>query len=95
MAVLPDIDRQRIWRGLMRYWSGLQESIAGITKTDLKAAVDAADVWVDNNTASYNAALPTAFRTNATAAQKSLLLVGVVLLRYNIDMLKRIFGEVD
>lgn len=91
MATLPEIDRLRIWRGLMRYlgfgWAGV--------KDDLKAAVDATDVWVDANTASYNNALPVTFRDNATADQKSLLLVAVVMMRFNIELLKRIFGEVD
>lgn len=95
MAVLSDADRLRIRNGLMRYWSNLQETVAGITKTDLKAAVDAADSWVDSNAASYNSALPATFRNNATTGQKSLLLVGVVLLRFNIELLRRIFGEVD
>ena len=78
MAVLIDADRLRIHRGLMRYWSNLRETVAGISKADLKAAVDAADSWVDNNAAAYNTALPATFRNNATASQKSLLLVGVV-----------------
>jgi hypothetical protein len=95
MANLPDADRLRIWRGLMRYWSGLQETVAGFVKADLKATVDAADAWVDSNAASYNAALPNPFRSNATQSQKSLLLVAVVLMRFNLELLKRIFGEVD
>lgn len=94
MAVLPDIDRKKIWVGLMRYWSRLHETV-GVNKTDLRAAVDAADTWVDNNAASYNSALPTTFRTNATQNQKSLLLVAVVLMRFNIELLKAVFGEVD
>lgn len=94
MATLPDSDRLRIWRGLMRFWSGMQETVS-VNKADLKAAVDAADTWVDDNAISYNAALPTAFRTNATQTQKSLLLVAVVLMRFNLDLLKLIFGEVN
>lgn len=95
MAVLPEANRLRIWRGLMRYWSLLRETVAGISKAQLKAAVDAADQWVEDNAASYNSALPTAFRNNATTSQKSLLLVGVVLMRFNAELLRRIFGEVD
>ena len=93
MAVLPDADRTRIQRGLMRYL--LFGGIASVLKTDLKAAVDAADSWVDTNAASYNTALPVAFRNNASAAQKSLLLVAVVLMRFNVALLRNIFGEVD
>ena len=96
MAVLPENDRLRIWRGLMRWWSAtLTKFDQSWLKLDLKLAVDAADLWVDSNSASYNTALPTIFRTNASAEQKSLLLVAVILMRFNVDMLKRIFGEVD
>lgn len=93
MAILPDADRKRIWAGLMRYVQF--GSVPNVLKTDLRAAVDAADSWVDNSAASYNSALPAAFRTNATTTQKSLLLVAVILMRYSIDLLKVIFGEVD
>lgn len=95
MAILSETDRLKIWRGLMRYWSTLQETVLGITKADLKDAIDATDSWVDSNSVSYNSALPTTFRTNATQGQKSLLLVAVVLMRFNSEFLKRIFGEVD
>lgn len=95
MATLVEADRLRIFRGLMRFWSGIGETLTGLLKSDLKAAVDATDQWVDDNAISYNSALPLAFRTNATPSQKSLLLVGVVLMRFNLDLLKRIFGEVD
>lgn len=95
MAVLPEVDRKRVWAGLMRYWSSLLETVPGVTKTDLREAVNAADAWVDANTASYNSALPAAFRANATAEQKSILLIAVVLMRFNLNLLKRVFGEVD
>lgn len=94
MAQLDETARQQIWRGLMRYWSSLRETV-GVSKADLKAAVDAADTWVDDNSASFNTALPTAFRTNATTTQKSILLVAVVLRRFDVNALKKLFGEVD
>ena len=95
MANLTEADRLRIWRGLMRFWSSLQELVAGFVKADLKAAVDAADAWVDSNAASYNAALPNPFRSAATSSQKSLLLVAVILMRFNLELLERAFREVD
>lgn len=95
MAVLSQAARQQIWRGLMRYASANGIILAGITKTDLRAAVDAADSWVDTNAASYNSALPATFRNNASAAQKSLLLVAVILARYGVELLRQLFGEVD
>ncbi len=93
MAVLPDADRQRVWRSLMRLadFGG----VPNVLKADLKAAVDAADGWVDSNATSYNSALPIAFRNNASAAQKALLLVLVVATRFGVSWLKRLAGEVD
>ncbi len=54
------------------------------TKTDLRAAVDAADTWIDSNASSFNTALPVAFRTNASLAQKTLLLCYVAMRRAGI-----------
>ena len=95
MAALPQADRQRIWRGLMRYWSARRETVTGMTKSDLQAAVNAADDWADANAAAYNLALPLTFRTNATNGQKAFLLAMVVLARHNPALLRAILGEVD
>lgn len=94
MAALPQADLDRIWRGMMRYLSRTSDPIA-VTKAELAAAVTAADAWVDSNAASYNSALPLAARNNLTTAQKSLLLVAVVLMRYGVALLRQVFGEVD
>jgi hypothetical protein len=51
------------------------------TKDQLRAAVDATDQWVEDNTASYVATLPAAFRTNTTATQKTLLFALVLARR--------------
>lgn len=77
MAVLPDTDRNRVWRYYMRQQTGNCD----FTKIDLRAAVDATDTWLDANQASFNSALPVAFRTNATLAQKVALLCWVALRR--------------
>lgn len=95
MAALSTNVRQQLWRGLMRFWSARLEALAGITKTDLQAAVNAADDWADTNAASYNSALPATFRTNATASQKALLLAVVVLARYGAASIRALLGEVD
>lgn len=60
-------------------------SALGVTKAQLRAAIDAADQWCDDNAASFNTALPTTFRNAATAAQKNLLLT-YVLRRRNGDL---------
>jgi len=72
MALLDETDRQRIWRGLMRYWSKLFEVIP-MSSTELEEAIDATDEWIDDNQGSYNTALPNPFKTNATAEKKTLL----------------------
>ncbi len=77
MAVLDAAARAKVWRTFMRRAFGL----ATFTKPELKAAADAVDDWADSNAAAFNTALPTAFRTKATAAQKSALLALVCLER--------------
>lgn len=94
MAVLSTTIRQQIWRGLMRYWSDLRESM-GVNKSEFQAAVNAADDWIDSNAASYNSALPPAFRTTATPGQKAFLLAVVCLARFDVPALRRLIGEVD
>jgi hypothetical protein len=94
MANLSTEDRQRIWRGLMRLWSNDYESV-GINKTDLQAAVNATDTWINDNQTSYNAALPAAAQAGLTASQKTLLFCAVALARVSIPFLRRVLGEVD
>jgi len=95
MPTLPSTDIDKIRNGIMRWWSNLRETTGLITKTELRAAIVATDAWVDANAASYNNALPVIFRNNASLQQKSLLLIAVILMRFNLGMLKRLFPEVD
>lgn len=92
MAVLPNADRLRVWRGAMRYWSNLREGIPGVDKSGLLATVNAIDDYADANSASFNAALPAAFRNNATPAQKAFLFALVLLARYAPDFVRRALG---
>lgn len=94
MAQLSDADRARIWRGLMRHWSSLWEWQHS-PSIDLRDAVNVTDMWIDDNQASYNSALPTAARNALTAEQKTLLFCSVALARVSIAMLRRVFGEVN
>lgn len=84
MAVLPDGDRKTVWARMMQAWSDAREGVA-ITKTDLRAAVDAADAWADSNAASFNAALPAAARNGLTAKQKAAILMYVVARRWEVN----------
>ena len=77
MTVLADTERLKIWRFFMRQ----NVEPTPYTKVDLKAAIDAADAWADNNASSFNTALPVTFRQNASTQQKALLLCWVVMKR--------------
>lgn len=98
MALLDATDRQRIWRGLMRYWSNIWEATP-YNKAALLDAVAATDAWIEGNQVSYNAALPNPFKSNATAEQKTLLFCAVALMRVDpglANLLRRALGvEVD
>lgn len=95
MAVLNQATRLQLWRGVMRRWSSERAALPNLLKSDIQAAVNAADDWADANAASFNTALPAAFRTNASAGQKALLLAVVVLARFDPQLLRDILGEVD
>lgn len=71
-------NRLRTFAQAMREWPG---SLTGITKPDLKAAVDATDDWIESNQTSFNTALPQPFRSNATLLQKTFLFCFVAMRR--------------
>jgi hypothetical protein len=83
MAVLPDADRVALWAEFMRDQSASRTPM-GLTKADLRAAVDAADAWADSNAASFNTALPQPARNALTAKQKALLLMVVIRRRWEV-----------
>lgn len=83
MANLPDADRANVWADLMRRLSQEGEAIS-LTKPQLRAAVDAADAWVDAAAASYNNALPAEARNKLTAKQKAMLLMFVIAKRFEV-----------
>ncbi len=54
------------------------------TKPELRDAVDATDDWIEDNQASYVAALPAPFRTQSTLAQKVQLFTYVTAKRFGV-----------
>lgn len=62
----------------MRNWPG---SLTGVSKTELRAAIDATDDWIETNQASFNTALPQPFRGAATTPQKTFLFCYVAMRR--------------
>ena len=81
MAVLSNAERAAVSAEYQREISTAAEPCS-IVKADLRAAVDAADAWVDSNASSYNTALPVAARTGLTSPQKARLLMFVVARRF-------------
>lgn len=76
MALLDATHRARV----AAQWMRDNASPTAFDKPALAAAIGAIDQWVEDNTASFNTALPLPFRTAATAAQKAELF-GYVLWR--------------
>jgi hypothetical protein len=80
MAVLSDNDRLAVWEQWMRE---NKETITGaLTKAELRAVVDAADTWANDNAAAYNLALPQPGRGVLSTPQKVAILMYVVAKRY-------------
>lgn len=80
MAVLSNADRRDVWAEFMR--TPEAGETFGISKTELRAAVDAIDQWVDDNAASFNTAIPQPARGSLTARQKARLLSFVIARRF-------------
>lgn len=84
MAVLSEGDRADEVAQLQRDLSAEREPCA-VTKAALRAALDADDQWVDDNAASFNAAIPQPARGALTARQKARLLLRVVRRRFEVS----------
>lgn len=78
MAVLSDNDRAALWAAYMQQ---NLESLT-LTKTDLRAAVNAIDTYLNDNASAINTAIPQPARGALSTAQKALLLLFVVQRRY-------------
>jgi hypothetical protein len=81
MAVLNSAARVAIWSDAMRRFSD-DALECGVTKADLRAAVDALDDFLNSNAAAINNAIPQPARSNLAPAQKAILLMYVVSRRY-------------
>ena len=84
MALTQD-QKDRIFRRIIRKWSDARKP-CGFEKSDLVAAIDAADAWLDANTVSYNQALPQPFRGLADIEHKGLLLVYVAMVMAGLGL---------
>lgn len=80
MAVLADADRVVCWQTMMT----TNRDPISVIKTDLRAAIDATDAWIDGQASAYNSALPAAARAGLTTKEKALLFMIVAARRYGI-----------
>lgn len=80
MAVLGDSERFEVWAQIMR-----ELPMPGVTKPELRAAVNALDTWLNDNAAAANAALPQPARGALTVKQKAALLSYVIARRYLME----------
>ena len=81
MALLTEAQRREATQAFIeRIYVALNQR-ADCNSDQLKAAIDATDAWIDANSTLYVAALPLAFTTNSTAAQKTALFCMVALRR--------------
>lgn len=78
MAALSDTNRAAIWADFMR----LNPEPLSITKADLRAAVNAMDDFLENNSAAMNTSIPQPARSALSAQQKAYLLKFVIDKRY-------------
>ena len=69
MAELSTEDRQRIWRGLQRYWSDQWEEAPD--KAKILTTIEQTDTWMNDNRSSYLAALT--HQASFTGAQIGLI----------------------
>lgn len=83
MAILSDNNRIDIWAEVMREMSSNNDTIS-FTKQEFRAAINAIDQWVDDNAASFNAAIPQPVRGALTAKQKAGLLNSVIQKRFKV-----------
>lgn len=81
MAILSDDSRREVWADAIRQFSNDREPV-GITKADLRAAVDALDTFLNSNASAINTAIPQPARGALTTAQKARLLMYVIQRRY-------------
>lgn len=79
MSVLTELDRVRVWERIMRE---NRDTWGGVTRQQIKAAVDALDAWLEANKSGANAALPEPARSELTTTQKAQLLAFVIDRRY-------------
>lgn len=83
MSVLNDNDRKVLWAKFMSDLSREREIIS-VDKNELRNVVDAIDIWIDNNMASFNNAIPEPAKSNLSTKQKAMILMYIVNRRWEV-----------
>ena len=85
MALLTDQDRKDLWGKFMSIVSGIPEEIKhGMTKHELREAVNTTDQWIEDNQAAFNQALPEPARSVLTGKQKVRLFMMIATQKYEV-----------
>lgn len=80
MALMSDSDRAEVNAEFQR--DGRLGACGALTKADVRAAINALDVFLNSNAAAINSAIPNPARSALTVSQKALLLVHVIQKRF-------------
>jgi len=81
MAVLTRLERKKIASPWVRKVITELGQSKTLTGTDIRAAVQATEDWIEANQASYVAALPEPFKANTDARAKTLLFLYTAMKR--------------
>lgn len=84
MATLNNEQRASLSKKLMDRFSVSREPTS-LLKVDFRAAINAADTWIDTNATSFNLALPSEVRTKLSAKAKLELLKLVADERFEVN----------
>jgi hypothetical protein len=85
MAILSDPDRLSVWAEFMRDTLNINNGASGLTKAQLRAAVDAIDQWNEDNQSAFNLAIPQPARGALTTKQKASLQMAIVAKRWLVS----------
>ena len=77
MAYLPAAERDIVWQ----QWMTQNDEPITLAKGDMRAVVDSADTWVDDNAAAFDAAFPPSARGVLTNRQKQKMVIDILTLR--------------
>lgn len=80
MAVLTDPDRAAVTAD----WQRVNLDQLGVTKAELRAALNAVDDWLEANESALNLAIPQPARAQLTTKQKAHLLMFVIRKKYGV-----------